>query len=170
MEIAKNRVVSFHYALRAEGRDLESSHGKDPVRYLHGAGNIVPGLERAMAGRQAGEKFSVTVAPKDAYGERNEGLMVRLSAKRLGVNPKRLTAGQVLRITTRRGQQLARVVKVGRFMVDLDANHPMAGLTLEFDIEIVDVREAEPDELAHRHAHGPGGHTHGAPEPAPPRA
>ncbi len=167
MEIAKNRVVSFHYALSAEGQDLESSRGGEPMLYLHGAGNIIPGLERALAGRRSGERFSVTVPPEDAYGPRNEGLVVRLSAKRLGVNPKRLSPGNVVRLKTRRGPQMARVMKVGRFMVDLDANHPMAGKTLTFDVEVVEVREARAEELEHRHAHGPGGHQHGGGEDSP---
>ena len=164
MNIEKNKVVSFHYALSTEGQQLESSRQGDPMSYLHGAGNIIPGLEKNMEGRQPGDRFEVTVPPEEAYGQRQQNLVTRLPAKRLGVPTSKLKRGMMLRVQTRQGPQMVRVLKAGRFMVDLDANHPMAGLTLTFDVEITDVRDATDDELSHGHAHGPGGHQHGEEE------
>ncbi|MDJ0657048.1 MAG: peptidylprolyl isomerase [Xanthomonadales bacterium] len=164
MNIEKNKVVSFHYDLSTEGQPLESSRKGDPMSYLHGAGNIIPGLEKNMEGRQAGDQFEATVPPEEAYGHRQQNLVTRLSAKRLGVPASKLKRGMMLQVQTQQGPQMVRVLKAGRFMVDLDANHPMAGLTLTFDVEITDVRDATAEELAHGHAHGPGGHQHGEEE------
>nr|XP_061807103.1 FKBP-type peptidyl-prolyl cis-trans isomerase SlyD-like [Nerophis lumbriciformis] len=157
LEIEKNCVVSFHYSLTENGNPLENSDNGDPMACLIGAGNIIPGLEQAMLGHRSGDEFSVTVAPENAYGDRKTNLLTRVSAKHLGVDARKLNAGMVLRIQTKRGPQMMRVIKAGRFMVDLDANHPMAGLTLTFDIKIEDVREASQEEIRHGHAHGPGG-------------
>ena len=101
--------------------------------------------------------------PEDAYGPRQEALISRMSAKHLGVPASKLKPGQVLRLRTKRGPQMVRVIKAGRFMVDLDGNHPLAGKALEFAIDIVDVREATAEEIQHGHAHGPGGHQHAEP-------
>ncbi|MEM9529811.1 MAG: peptidylprolyl isomerase [Pseudomonadota bacterium] len=160
MQIEKNHVVTFHYSLSEDGQPLESSEGDDPMACLMGAGNIIPGLEKALFGRAAGDEFSVTLAPADAYGERQPQLLSRMSAKHLGVPAAKLKPGMVLRLHTRRGPQVVRVIKAGRFMVDLDANHPMAGRTLTFEINVVDVRESSAEERAHGRAHGPGGHQH----------
>ncbi|MFK7956567.1 MAG: peptidylprolyl isomerase [Lysobacterales bacterium] len=161
MDIDKNCVVSFHYALSENGTPLESSENADPMACLIGANNIIPGLEEALMGRSSGDEFSVTVPPEKAYGERKPNLLTRVSAKHLGVDARKLKPGMVLRIQTKRGPQMMRVIKAGRFMVNLDANHPMAGLTLTFDITVQDVRQATEEEIKHGHAHGPGGHDHG---------
>lgn len=160
MQIGKNTVVTFHYRLSEDGKQLESSDGKEPMAVLHGAGNIIPGLEKALEGRTAGEQFTVTIPPEAAYGQRQEDLISRMSAKHLGVPASKLKPGMVLRLRTQRGPQMVRVIKAGRFMVDLDANHPLAGKALTFDIDIVEVREASDEEKRHGHAHGPGGHQH----------
>jgi FKBP-type peptidyl-prolyl cis-trans isomerase SlyD len=153
-------VVTFHYSLRDEGSTLiESSEGKDPVIYMHGHNNIVPGLEQQMSGKQSGDKFSATVQPEDAYGLHDPSAVQRVPIKHLASKGK-LAAGQMVAVNTREGARHARVVKVGHFNVDLDLNHPLAGKTLVFDIEIVAVRPATQEELAHGHAHGPGGHGH----------
>jgi FKBP-type peptidyl-prolyl cis-trans isomerase SlyD len=160
MAITQNSVVTFHYTLSGEqGETLESTRERDPMLYLHGAGNIIPGLEKAMDGRAAGDTFSVTVPPEEAYGPRVPGKVQRVAAKHFP-QPRKLRPGQRVQLNTRRGPMQAVVLKVGRFNIDIDANHPLAGRTLTFDVEIVDVRDATAEEIAHRHAHGPGGAHH----------
>ena len=160
MTIENRKVVSFHYTLCNDmGVKLESSEGRDPLVYLHGYRNIVPGLEKAMAGREVGDNFEVTVEPKDAYGERNPNAIQRLSAK-LFPNPKKLVPGQIVELKTKKGPMQAVVVKVGRFNIDVDTNHPLAGQSLTFNVEITDIRDATQEEIDHGHVHGPGGVSH----------
>jgi FKBP-type peptidyl-prolyl cis-trans isomerase SlyD len=155
-----NKVVSFHYTLKnAAGEQMESSREKDPMNYLHGANNIIPGLEKAMEGHAIGDEFSVTIEPEDAYGVRNENKIQRVPLKRLKGAGK-LSAGQILNLQTKKDQVQVTVLKVGRFNVDVDANHPLAGVQLTFEVEITDIRDASEDETKHRHVHGPGGHQH----------
>ena len=160
MPIERNTVVSFHYTLSdANGVELETSRDAHPTLYLHGHNNIIPGLEQAMAGKDAGDTFSVTLEPKEAYGERNEGLMERVPAKYLKHEGK-LTPGKAVRINSNQGMKMGTVIKAGKFSVDVDMNHPLAGETLTFDVEIVKLREATQEEVSHGHAHGEGGHQH----------
>lgn len=161
MTIKTNTVVEFHYTLRSEsGEELDSSRERQPMAYLHGAGNIIRGLEAAMEGRTAGDHFQITVPPEEAYGVRKEANVQRIPLKRLG-KIARPRPGQVLGLQTRQGPVQVTVVKVGKFNIDVDANHPLAGQVLNFDVEIVSVRDATEEELSHGHAHGPGGHQHG---------
>lgn len=160
MNIQSNAVVSFHYRLAdASGEELESSHGGDPVLYLHGKRNMLPGLEEALDGRSAGESFEVVVPPEKGYGERTDGADKRISKKHVLTKGK-LTPGMTIALNTGSGVQEATVLKVGLKNVDVDSNHPFAGKTLTFSLEVVDVREATRDEIAHGHAHGAGGHQH----------
>lgn len=160
MNIENGKVVSFHYILKNEqGEQLESSHDQEAMSYLHGSSNIIVGLENAMTGREAGESFSVTVQARDAYGERKEGHIQRIPIKRLGKNP-RPKVGQVLNFQTDQGPVQVTVVKIGKFNLDVDANHPLAGKILTFDVEITAVRDATEEETSHGHAHGAGGHNH----------
>ncbi|MEJ8568140.1 FKBP-type peptidyl-prolyl cis-trans isomerase [Elongatibacter sediminis] len=160
MNITENSVVRFHYTLTdAAGSELESSREGEPMSYLHGAGNIIPGLEKALEGRGAGDTFQVTIEPAEAYGEKAEPNIQRVSAKHFR-DPRKLKPGQVIGLQTREGPVQVTVVKVGRFNVDVDASHPLAGQTLTFDIEIVEVRESSTEEQAHGHVHGPGGVQH----------
>lgn len=166
-EVGPNKVVSFHYQMyRTEegerGKLMEESAAAQPIVYLHGHQNIVPGLEAAMAGRKEGEKFQVTLAPEQAYGPRRPNAIQRVPIKHLLlVNKKqRLQPGMVVAVQTDRGPRHVVILKAGKFNVDVDTNHPLAGLTLDYDIEIESIRDAEPDEIAHGHAHGPGGHQH----------
>ena len=160
MNIGPETVAVFHYTLRDEsGEELESSRGSDPNAYLHGAKNIIPGLESAMAGKAAGDVFSATVAPEDAYGERHPERTQRVPVKHLSFKGK-LRKGMAVQLSTSEGMRPVTVTKVGRHSADIDTNHPLAGQTLTFDIEIVDVRAATAEELSHGHAHGPGGHHH----------
>lgn len=160
MQIGPEMVVSFHYTLRDDsGREMETSRGGDPATYLHGAHNIIAGLESAMAGRASGDSFSVTVDPEEGYGLRNPDRVQRVPVKHLAFNGK-LRPGAVVQLNTSEGMRTVTVVKAGRHTADIDTNHPLAGQTLVFDIEVVEVRSASAEELAHGHVHGPGGHHH----------
>jgi len=160
MTIKKNKVVSIHYTVTTEaGEQVESSREREPLSYFHGANNIVPGLEKALEGRSEGEEFQVTVPPAEAYGERDDNKIQRISAKHFR-NPKKIKPGQVLVLKTRQGPVQVTVLKVGRFNLDVDANHPLAGQTLTFDVEIKSIRDATKEEVAHGHVHGEGGVEH----------
>ena len=160
MKIESETVARFHYTLvNDSGQELETSRGGEPSVYLHGANNVIRGLESAMAGRAAGDIFSATLAPAEAYGNYNPEQVQRVPVKYL-VYQGKLRAGQVAQLNTREGRRPVTVLKVGRHSADIDTNHPLAGQTLTFDIEIVDVRPASAEEIAHGHAHGPGGHQH----------
>jgi FKBP-type peptidyl-prolyl cis-trans isomerase SlyD len=160
VQIGAETVVSFHYALRDDsGKELESSRGGNPATYMHGANNIIPGLESAMTGRVGGDSFSATIMPEDGYGLRDPGRVQRVPIKHLAFNGK-LTSGAVVQLSTSDGMRTVTVIKAGRHSADIDTNHPLAGQTLTFDIEILEVRSASAEEIAHGHAHGPGGHHH----------
>jgi FKBP-type peptidyl-prolyl cis-trans isomerase SlyD len=156
----KDKVVTFHYTLtNAAGEQMESSRESDPMSYLHGANNIISGLEKAMEGHAINDKFSATLEPEEAYGVRNEKNVQRVPLKRLkGIG--KISVGQVLNLKTTNGQVQVTVLKVGRFNVDVDGNHPLAGVQLTFDVEITEIREASEEETKHGHVHGPGGHQH----------
>ncbi len=160
MTIANNTVVSFHYRLSEGGNEMENSYDANPVLALIGHGNLIPGLESALIGKAQGEKFDVSVAPEDGYGQRVEKDPLRVPIKHLINAPKKIKKGQAVFINTQEGQRSAIVVKVGKFNVDVDTNHPFAGKTLDFAIEVVEVRDATQEEIQHRHAHGVGGHQH----------
>lgn len=160
MQIGRGKVVTFHYSVRdADGEELDSSEGKSPAVYLHGRGDIVPGLESEMRGRSAGDKFTATITPEHAYGMYDPEGLQRVPIKHL-IRPGRLEAGKAVAVNTRRGAARATVLKVGKFNVDVDFNHPLAGKTLVFDVEVLDVRDATSEELAHGHVHGSGGVEH----------
>jgi len=160
MKAVKNSVVRFHYSVADAdaAESLERSHDREPLAILIGHGNIIPGLEQALEGREAGERFSVRVAAKDAYGERRDGLTQRVSRKLF--KEKKLAAGDQVVLQTQHGPRPVTVQKVGMSVVDIDLNHPMAGRDLDFDIEVIDVREGTDEERAHGHVHGEGGHQH----------
>lgn len=161
MEIAQDKVVTFHYILAEEGGDtIENNKDSLPMAFLCGHGNILKGLESELLGKSAGEQVTVTLAPEDAYGTRNENAKQKVPVKHLASKHKRLPPGTLVKLNTEKGVVDARVIKAGKFMVELDLNHPFAGKTLVFDIDITEVRDATDDELAHGHAHGVGGHHH----------
>ncbi|WP_371188915.1 peptidylprolyl isomerase [Thalassotalea maritima] len=160
MNIAKDTVVQFHYVLKdSDGKLIEDSRQGDPIAILMGHNNMIVGVENALMGKAAGDSFSVTVEPKDAYGEYVEGAEQRVPAKHLQ-GAKNWKKGMVAIVNTDQGQRQVTVTKVGRFMVTVDTNHPYAGQTLQFDIDVVNVRPAEESEISHGHAHGVGGHHH----------
>jgi FKBP-type peptidyl-prolyl cis-trans isomerase SlyD len=160
MKIEANTVATFHYSLADEnGQAIEGSRGGEPMAALHGAGNVIPGVEAALAGRAAGERFSITVPPERGYGLRQDGLTQRVPKKYFR-DPRQLKPGAQTVLGTRDGQRMVTVLKVGQSVVDVDLNHPMAGRTLVFDIEVVGVRAATAEEIEHGHAHEPGGQHH----------
>ena len=160
MHIEKNRVVTLHYILRDEqGAVIDSSSGRVPLSYLHGKGNIIPGLEQALAGKTAGDKLDVTVAPEQGYGRRDDRLVQIVPRNRFG-EVSDLKPGMQVRTSGPQGARLVTVVGVDRDFVTVDGNHPLAGRTLNFSVEIAEVRKATHQEVSHGHVHGPGGHAH----------
>lgn len=160
MLIEKNRVVQLHYTLRDEqGTEIDSSSGRGPLTYLHGKGNLIPGLEQALAGKAAGDKLDVTVPPEQGYGGRDDRLVQIMPRSKFG-EVSELQAGMQVRASGPQGARLVTVTKVERDFVTVDGNHPLAGRTLYFSVEVTEVRKATHEEVSHGHAHGPGGHHH----------
>lgn len=160
-QVADKTVVTIHYTLKnSDGDVLDSSVGQDPLSYLHGAGNIVPGLERELTGKNVGDKVAVVVPPAEGYGERQgpEPQKVPLSSF---PDDAELEAGMQIVASGPNGEMFPLwVVAVADEHALLDHNHPLADVTLHFDVEITDVRAATDEEVEHGHPHGPGGHHH----------
>jgi FKBP-type peptidyl-prolyl cis-trans isomerase SlyD len=160
LNIAKNRVVTLNYTLRdAQGAVIDTSSGRAPLSYLHGKGNIIPGLEEALAGKVAGDKLDVTVAPERGYGLRDERLVQIVPRARFG-EVQDLQPGMQVRANGPQGPRIVTVVRLDRDFVTVDGNHPLAGRTLHFSVEVADVRKATHEEISHGHVHGPHGHAH----------
>jgi FKBP-type peptidyl-prolyl cis-trans isomerase SlyD len=139
---------------------LDSSSGAEPLSYLHGYRNIVPGLEKAMLGKAVGAQFKVTVEPAEGYGEREDEMVIQVPKKEWTL-PDHVGAGEVVELQSPEGQVVpAVIVEIGSEVVVLDANHPLAGEQLFFEIELTDIRTATKEELEHGHVHGAGGHEH----------
>ena len=150
----------IHYTLtNDQGEVLDSSSGGEPLAYLHGSGNIIPGLEKALEGKQAGDKLVVKVAPADGYGERNDALIQQVP-KRAFQGVAQIQPGMSFTAQSSQGPMQVTVTAVAGDMVTVDGNHPLAGETLNFDVEVTEVRKATLEELSHGHVHGPGGHHH----------
>lgn len=168
MKIAPNAVVSFHYSLSEgeEGQDkteVENFRSPEPTTYLHGASNIIAGLERAMEGKTVGDAVSVSLAPQDAYGLRDPANVQRVPMKHLvlqGKGKQKPKPGTLAQLQTSEGMRSVNIIKAGRHSAEVDTNHPLAGKTVHFEIEVSEVRPASEEEIAHGHAHGPGGHQH----------
>lgn len=161
MKIARDTVVRLHYALSdASGNAIESSREHDePLTYLHGHGNLIPALEQRLEGHAAGDSFRAELSAAEGYGERNPEAVQRVALKHL-VYQGRLEPGMVAGVRTEHGLRQVTVLKVGKFNADVDTNHPLAGQPLAFDIEVLEVRAASDEEIAHGHVHGEGGHHH----------
>ncbi|MFP5307280.1 MAG: peptidylprolyl isomerase [Gammaproteobacteria bacterium] len=160
MEIANQRVAYIHYTLTNDaGEVLDSSREAEPLAYLHGAGNIVPGLESALSGKKAGDRLNVKVAPTEGYGDRDEAL-VQDVPRRAFQGISEIKPGMAFTAQSNRGAMRVVVTRVVGDMVTVDGNHPLAGETLNFDVEVTEVRPATEEELSHGHVHGPGGHHH----------
>ena len=159
--INNNQVVQFHYTLKDdEGNIIDQSPEGQPLAYLHGYQNIIPGLEAQLVGKAVGDKFTASVEPADADGEFDDAAVQEVPRENFqGVD--NIQAGMQFQSQTEDGHVMLVTVKdVQDDMVIVDANHPLAGKKLHFDVEIADIREATPEELQHGHAHGAGGHHH----------
>ena len=160
MIVARDHVVSLHYELTdPSGTRLGSTREGEPLAILYGRGGVLPGIERALAGRPAGDRFQLVLQPEQAFGLRLQGSARRVSKKHL-LGPKRLSPGRLVYLRTRGGPRPATVLKVGSSVVDIDTNHPLAGITVHADVEIVAIRAADRDEIAHGHVHHDGGGGH----------
>ena len=159
--VGKDTVVTFHYTLKnKDGEVLDTSEGSAPLVYLHGYSQIVPGLEDALVGKTSGVSLQVTVTPAEGYGERRDEMVITLPRTQ-GNLPEDIEVDFIVELVSPEGDELpARVVKLTETEITLDANHPLAGETLFFDIQLTDVRVATAEELSHGHVHGPGGHQH----------
>ena len=160
MSISADQVVSIHYTLRDDaGEIIDRSAEGEPLSYLHGHGNLIPGLERELTGRKPGDRLQVKIAPGDGYGEYDQGLVQRVPRRALkGIADVRV--GMRLQANTPQGTRAVTVTQVAGDMVTLDGNHPLAGKNLNFEVEVAAVRPATAEELAHGHVHGAGGHHH----------
>jgi FKBP-type peptidyl-prolyl cis-trans isomerase SlyD len=160
MQIGQDSVVTLHYTLTDDaGKTLDSSAGGEPLAYLHGNGNLIPGLERELAGKSAGDKLQVKIAPADGYGEYDKSLVQRIPRRSMKGIPD-LSVGMQLHAQSPQGVRAVTVTQIVGDMVTIDANHALAGKNLNFDVEVVDVRAATEEEISHGHVHGPGGHHH----------
>lgn len=160
MKIEKDKVVSIEYTLRDDsGNILDSSEGREPLAYLHGNGNLIPGLEAQLEGKSANDALKVVVAPADGYGELDAAQIVNVPKSQFtGVAD--LAVGMQFTASGPEGQQVVTVTKIENDTVTVDGNHPLAGQTLNFDVKVIEVREATAEELSHGHVHGAGGHHH----------
>jgi FKBP-type peptidyl-prolyl cis-trans isomerase SlyD len=160
MQVKKDTIVTFDYTLKDEGGNvIDSSKDHGPLSYVHGSGNIIPGLENGLEGKSAADSFVVTVSPEEGYGERDESLTQVVDREVFGLEGE-LEAGMQFQAPTENGVMVATVVNIDDDDITVDGNHPLAGIQLNFDVTIVDVREATAEELDHGHVHGEGGCGH----------
>lgn len=156
MHITKHTVASIHYTLTDnEGNVLDTSSGREPLHYIHGVGNLIPGMEEGLEGRSSGDKLTLKVSPEKGYGLKDEKMIQKVSRDAFG--DQNIQVG--MQFQTNRGDVVT-VTHVGLEQITVDANHPLAGVELNFAVEVIDVRVATEDEIAHGHVHGPGGHHH----------
>lgn len=156
------KVIAFHYDLYdSDAQRIESSRNGHPVLCLHGESGVLVALQEAFVGKQSGDEFSITIPCEKAYGRRYPDRIKRLSRKKVDSSKNRMfRTGQLITVNTQQGPSHATIVKVGRFNLDVDTNHPLAGVDLTFDVTIVSVRKATEEERQHGHAHGKGGQEH----------
>lgn len=160
VQIADGKVVTFHYTLKDdEGTIIESSVGQEPLEYLHGYKNIIPGLEKKLTGKAVGDTFTAAIEPESAYGDYDDRLVEILSRGDFS-SENEIQVGMQFEVEDPDGYSLITVTKIEGDEVTVDGNHPLAGERLTFEIEVVDVREASAEELSHGHAHHPDGHHH----------
>ena len=161
MTIDQHKVVTIHYKVvdAESGELIDSSEDSQPMTYLHGAQNIVPGLEKALEGKSVGDEVEVTVKPADAYGERSEEGIQQVPIE-MFEDMEKIEPGMTLMVETEDGPLNLVVTEVDETTVTVDANHPMAGKSLTFSVKIKEVRDASEEEVAHGHVHGPEGHDH----------
>ena len=161
MQITSQKVATIDYTLTDDqGTLIDSSKDGEPLAYIQGIGNLIPGLEEALEGKSAGDELSVSIQPDQAYGKRDEELLQAVPRTHFdGVDE--LQVGMQFRASSEDGdERVVTVVEVGDEQVTVDGNHPLAGQILNFEVKIVEVRDATQEELDHGHVHGPGGHHH----------
>jgi FKBP-type peptidyl-prolyl cis-trans isomerase SlyD len=160
MQVAKNKVVSFDYKLTdGSGKLIDSSENHGPLLYIQGIGNLIPGLEKELEGKKAGDHLNVKIDAKDGYGERNDSLCQSVPKAQFE-STEALEIGMQFEVETEQGELVVSVTKIEGDMVTVDGNHPLAGVELHFDVTVKEVRDASAEELAHGHVHGEGGHHH----------
>ena len=160
MQITPGSVVVFDYTLTDDDKDIiDSSVGSEPLAYIQGEGQIVPGLEKAMEGKKAGDSFKISLPPEDGYGVHDPEKISVVPADQIE-GGEELEEGMQLHTEGEFGEQTVIITKIVGNEVTIDGNHPLAGMTLHFDIAIRDVRPATDEERDHGHVHGPGGHHH----------
>ncbi len=158
MNISKNCIVTLNYTLTDdENKTLDTSVGGEPLVYLHGAQNIIPGLEEALEGKKQGDKFKVSITAEKAYGEHMEEMIQNIPKNQFPPGQD-LQPGMKFQANSPQGPIVLTVIEVGETDILVDGNHPLAGENLNFDVEVAEVRSATEEELNHGHAHGPGGH------------
>jgi FKBP-type peptidyl-prolyl cis-trans isomerase SlyD len=156
MQIANNTAVTIHYTLtNDEGEMLDSTAGGEPMVYLHGRGNIISGLEKTLQNKNVGDKFDVRIEPEDAYGEFSED-MIQVVSREMFDGIADLEVGMQFHAAVNSGSGIVTIMKIDGDDITIDGNHPMAGLALNFAIEVVGVRLATKDENSHGHIHGAG--------------
>ena len=150
MTIAENHVVEMNYKLTStDGEMLDSSEGKGPLAFIMGHQNIIPGLEKGMAGKSVGDKFKVSVAPEEAYGMRDDRMVQSVPKEHFGADAEKIEIGSQIQVQDQSGQvMIVTAVEIKEQEIVLDGNHPLAGETLHFDVEIVNVRDASEEEVA----------------------
>ncbi len=158
MQVADNMAVSIHYTLtNDDGEVLDSSIGDDALVYLHGEGNIIPGLENALRGKAVGDKFDVRIEAEDAYGEMVDE-MIQVVPREMFEGIDTLEVGMQFHADVSSGTGVVTVIDIDGDDVTIDGNHPLAGLALTFAVEVVDIRPATQEELSHGHIHSAGCH------------
>ena len=156
MQITKHKVASIHYTLTDnDGKILDSSSGREPLTYLHGMGNLIPGMEEGLEGKSVGNKFNLKVSPEKGYGVKDDNMIQQVPRSAFG--DQKVEVG--MQFQTNRGNVVT-VTKVGLENITVDGNHPLAGVELNFAVEVMDIRNATTEEISHGHVHGPGGHHH----------
>ena len=159
--IKQNSVVTMHYELKdAEGEVLDSSEGQDPLTYLHGAGNIIVGLEEELIGKEVGAEVQAVVSPEKGYGMPVEALVQTVPKEAFGEDLDKVEVGMRFQAETEQGPVPVVVTAMDAETVTVDGNHPLAGKELHFNVTIAEIREASDEEVEHGHVHGPGGHNH----------
>ncbi len=160
MQLTKDKVAVLNYTLKDKDNNIMDQSDDGTFTYLHGAKNLIPALENALEDKQAGDKVNVVVEPENAYGHRDENKIQRVP-KKMFPPEQELEVGMPFQSATPDGTAVNVVITaIEEHEVVIDGNHPLAGMTLHFDVDLLEVRDASEEELAHGHVHGPGGHQH----------
>lgn len=160
MQITANKVATITYILKDnDGTLIDQADKESPFAFILGNGSIIPGLETALEGKSAGDKINVIIEPTDAYGDRSDD-MIQIMSKDMFEGVDEVTPGMQFHAQTNEGMSVVTVTGVEDDKVTIDGNHPLAGVTLNFDVDVLEVRDPTEEELDHGHVHGPGGHNH----------